>query len=620
MPDTRYSLKEALKKGIRSSYKVDRTDASFEKVVNAKAQKEGLYPFEPINIAFTGADQGVFPQIFRTKTGTYVVTEDKLYSTNEGSYPWTLTEVTVSVPWGTSTTIPAGGRWHIADFVSGFILYNGACEIIKYRGQYMLNSVSNAKTGCYFRGRLFVGGLSKFMDMWQANNYSNATFASGTSMLDTDMEDNWVGWTDPRGWDILGNLFPHMLLTGGSEGIYRTTLMPTSTGSWTVGAGWSAATGPRFTGTSASSAVTRSLSLGGATKALVTIPVSRSTGSITVSFSGGTLVAGNLSISTSGYYGFLLSDCSANLTITLTGTGFTGVAGNINTYRIDQDIDTLAVNELIKTNARGFMPMNWDGNIVRVEPLEDAVIVYGTKNITALIPREETFERKEIAQFGVIGRSAVSGGFNSHLFIDSYGRAQILNNQLQVIEIDRRELFDIAITENKQDEIIAMLDAYDGHFFVTVNRSDSDDDRSYSITDTGVTELGAAFTDIIPSGLGIGNVGFAGAIRTSKFELTTLRTNFGTPTIKLFKTLVITLDDSTGLRAKLLFRKGKSAPIKETEWKYVDGRGEVDFFESGIDFQIQLEADDYTAIRIHDMEVIYSIDAETNIREHLRRY
>ncbi len=103
---------------------------------------------------------------------------------------------------------------------------------------------------------------------------------------------------------------------------------------------------------------------------------------------------------------------------------------------------TTEVLRKIKRNQFGWMPMRWPGTVEVLKPLGDNLIVYGDNGITALVPRGELIGRREIARFGVLGRGAVGGDEEGHVFISQDGVLWALGADLTLSRLGYEEWFD----------------------------------------------------------------------------------------------------------------------------------------------------------------------------------
>lgn len=73
----------------------------------------------------------------------------------------------------------------------------------------------------------------------------------------------------------------------------------------------------------------------------------------------------------------------------------------------------------------GYSIMPWDGEVYKIMPLGDNLIVYGDKGIARLTPTTSpvpTFGVTKIADYGLVSRDAVTGNDQIHFFINNEGK------------------------------------------------------------------------------------------------------------------------------------------------------------------------------------------------------
>lgn len=92
-----------------------------------------------------------------------------------------------------------------------------------------------------------------------------------------------------------------------------------------------------------------------------------------------------------------------------------------------------------KSNEAGFKQMDWEGEVLKVKRLGDAVIVYGYNGVTAAVPHEQTFGFKELLPLGIRFKGAVGGDKNRHVFVDGEQYLWEIGRDLQPNKLDYRD-------------------------------------------------------------------------------------------------------------------------------------------------------------------------------------
>ncbi len=111
----------------------------------------------------------------------------------------------------------------------------------------------------------------------------------------------------------------------------------------------------------------------------------------------------------------------------------------------------------------GFMPMDFQGEVLNVVPMRDFVIVGGDDGVSALIPATSpvpTFGlREKLIPYGLMSRTSIGGSKDRLLLMDTKGVLWIINSNLSVERLGYEEFFaatagnDVVITyDEDQDE------------------------------------------------------------------------------------------------------------------------------------------------------------------------
>lgn len=157
-----------------------------------------------------------FPQVFRGRDLSLLFSATTLRSVDVSTDPWSLSAVaTVDPADGTSKAIPTGGAWHFVDLGPSFYAFNGNCTVYRpglsmitggTTTTYVNDSVT-VKTGCEFRGRVYVGGFdsSDFFDSLWGDILTEFEAEVDTQELNLRKEglgSNWILWSSIGGGDF----------------------------------------------------------------------------------------------------------------------------------------------------------------------------------------------------------------------------------------------------------------------------------------------------------------------------------------------------------------------------------------------------------------------------------
>lgn len=99
-----------------------------------------------------------------------------------------------------------------------------------------------------------------------------------------------------------------------------------------------------------------------------------------------------------------------------------------------------------RQNLSGYMPMPWEGLVLRVVPLDNNVIVYGDNGITAMKLEGSTYGQEPVHEVGIAGQGAIiTNGRNDrssiHYFVDKSGWLYKMDRDLQPNRLGYKEFF-----------------------------------------------------------------------------------------------------------------------------------------------------------------------------------
>ncbi|MHA2066954.1 MAG: hypothetical protein ACXABY_21520, partial [Candidatus Thorarchaeota archaeon] len=228
MQEFSIELKPRIVAGLRRDFRSGRDQVGLVSLFNAKPTEWGLRQFEPPTIptalqtAMTNASITVshpFPQLFRGKSGTYLLTQTKLYTV---ASDWSITEVVTYNPITDAVvgSLTSGSSWHFADFKDSYVFWNGACTVFKWKLEGMTGATDRTfvfttpfiNTGVDFAGRLVFGGFSdgvwrdEWLGFWEnliPPDLLNLTFT---------IADNSVMWTSVAGSELWWLARPDLVL------------------------------------------------------------------------------------------------------------------------------------------------------------------------------------------------------------------------------------------------------------------------------------------------------------------------------------------------------------------------------------------------------------------------
>ena len=154
-------------------------------------------------------------RVYREGTHTFLIeaggTVVSLVSTaSPGPFIATVTNVIITPFTASSIDSTNRGRWQSADFGNFWALFNGDCMIMHHpEAGSMVSSSVYANTGCAFRGRLYLGGLSNLLSA----TYLAAILTYRDLHKDSapSYGDNFVWWSSVGLDEVLWPLLPSLM-------------------------------------------------------------------------------------------------------------------------------------------------------------------------------------------------------------------------------------------------------------------------------------------------------------------------------------------------------------------------------------------------------------------------
>lgn len=229
MQELSIELKEKIDFGLRKDQRSGRDTPGLISLFNAKQTEYGIRQFEPpaiptaLQTAMTSASITVsfpFPQLFKGKTQTFLLTATKLYTV---SASWALTQVSTFNPITLAAeAITTGNPWHFADYKDSYVFFNGVCTVFKWKFESLYGDTDKAyvfttpfiNTGVDFAGRVIFGGFTD--GVWKDDWLSFWESFDSSHLLSTDfaIADNSVMWTSVAGSEFWWLVRPDVALAG----------------------------------------------------------------------------------------------------------------------------------------------------------------------------------------------------------------------------------------------------------------------------------------------------------------------------------------------------------------------------------------------------------------------
>jgi len=213
------TIEEPFQNGLRPDETFRTREGFLEECFNMVPNRFGLEEYELTEDPFDG---GVtvnlpFPQVFRGRDLTLMFQATTLSAVTVSTDPWTVSGITTYDPAAPTSTkaITSSGAWHFIDLGPSFYAFNGACTVFRpgfhlFTGAAtttFVNSSVTIKTGCEYRGRVFLGGFDK-ANIWDTawgDVFTEFKAEAGVDEITFDDDGpgpNWVMWSSIGGGDF----------------------------------------------------------------------------------------------------------------------------------------------------------------------------------------------------------------------------------------------------------------------------------------------------------------------------------------------------------------------------------------------------------------------------------
>jgi len=473
-----------------------RNTQGFMELAGCRATPFGLLP--PKSLAHDGiasllAGAGItpappFPQVFRLKHATLVLTETETYAIDESD--WTWTNYTTSIYDMFDTTYqyvikPGGGAWKVIDLGDLAISFNNTnvlffSDIVLFGQDKFI-----FKAGCEFRGRILLGDFTDWNEEWAAVAAMVTTWT-----VPSTVTPGLVWWSKFNADDFIWMFHPITAVYGpiGSTLISNVCVNGTfkyHTGSnpndWTLNSTANGlvydsgfGSGPRlvFSGTAGAKTATESLgSLDGATRVLVGYKLTRTAGSFHITVGSKNTV----SKTTSGYHFEVLTNPGTGNIVVNGDAAAQGTVTDVVVWTMaDTDAygpDRPFIMDLVHGGDSGFYQTPWQGAVKSLKSLDALVMAYCEDGVEALIPADNPFPMfggkrvqspEGFMPSGIATPQGVGGDELVHFFIDQSGCSWRLHQGLQLERLDRSWVFSTGT-----DHIVT-FDPIDNAFYVSM--------------------------------------------------------------------------------------------------------------------------------------------------------
>ncbi len=292
---------------------------------------------------------------------------------------------------------------------------------------------------------------------------------------------------------------------------------------------------------------------------------------------------------------------------------WTSVAGSELMWLIKPELildgDNTKVIQLLKKNQFGWKRLDHQGDVLRIVPLDDSLIVYGSNGVTQMFPVDSpypTFGFRKLLDYGINSRSSVINANGRHIFLTKGGVLREFTKDGGVKRLGFSEFF---TSMDGNDVVLSYAPEEEERGDVII----SDGSTSFLLTDENkLCEISKLYTS--SAFIDSTSVGIFEDTSVNSFELITDALSFNTAARKTVTSVEVTGTDTTEMTAALDYSLTKAQSFSRTGFKKSNLEGISYPRAGGYEHRVVLRATDYTKIEIDDLDVKVQYDDKRNIR------
>ena len=271
-------------------------------------------------------------------------------------------------------------------------------------------------------------------------------------------------------------------------------------------------------------------------------------------------------------------------------------------------INTDTYLDFLERNDSGFMPMPWQGEVLRVMQLGAGFMVYGDNGIAYMKRVVEPYPGYgmiELLKLGIADRGAAGGNNKQHRFVDTSGALWSIDGELNLQRLGYTEYFNPMVN----NDITIEMDESRGDFYI------SDASNCFLLTSNGLSELPQIVNSVMYNVYAEGTVGVFESSGDSEFRLQSQTIDFGTRSIKTIMNVQLHTEDTSSMTIALKHRMTPSVGWSTTSYKTVTVEGVVTFMVSGAEFIVLVKKSAYSGVAVEGMTITWNISGKYGMKE-----
>ena len=249
------------------------------------------------------------------------------------------------------------------------------------------------------------------------------------------------------------------------------------------------------------------------------------------------------------------------------------------------DIGSLDFNPS-QRNEAGYTIMPLSGEVLRVMPLGDVVIVYCESGVAVLKPAQQYFGMAELLPIGIPGKGAGGGSDHGHVFVDYNGELWKLDRGLKAQKLGYQEY----MTTLDADQIMISYNAGENEYYI------SDGTLTFVLTPFGLCQsyqlpTSLAFVDGVLVGVSSNGTDIEGRIVTDVVD-------FGIRSFKTVSVLELGGHSPNGFQACVDWRSSNSGSFLRSTWLVSNPTGFVTPIVTAHDFRLCAKSSNYVGMEL----------------------
>lgn len=237
-------------------------------------------------------------------------------------------------------------------------------------------------------------------------------------------------------------------------------------------------------------------------------------------------------------------------------------------------------------NEAGYVIMPFSGEVLRVLPLNDTVVVYCENGIALLVPSERYFGVREFLPVGIPSKGCVGGTKQGHVFVDYNGELWKISGNAEVQKLGYREY----ITQMDASKIMVSYSAKEDEYYI------SDGNYTFILTPFGLCQsyqLPTSLAFVDGQLIGVFSVG-----SDSEARVVTDNLDFGIRSFKTISVIEVGGYSSNGFYVRVDWRSDISGSRLDSSWLAVNPTGFATPIVTAHDFRLHVKSNLYSGVEL----------------------